>query len=60
MRRLRSAEVAGYKKLKFKVGLALSGGGTKGLADIGVFRAFEEEHIRFDCVAGTSAGSIFG
>lgn len=60
MRRLRSAEVDGYKKLKFKVGLALSGGGTKGLADIGVFRAFEEEHIRFDCVAGTSAGSIFG
>ena len=47
MRRLRSAEVDGYKKLKFKVGLALSGGGTKGLADIGVFRAFEEEHIRF-------------
>ena len=60
MRRLRSAEVDGYKKLKFKVGLALSGGGTKGIADIGVFRAFEEERIRFDCVAGTSAGSIFG
>ena len=50
----------GYRKLKFKTGLALSGGGTKGFADIGVFRAFEEEHIRFDCVAGTSAGSIFG
>ena len=50
----------GYKKLKFKTGLALSGGGTKGFADIGVFRAFEEEHIKFDCVAGTSAGSIFG
>lgn len=60
MRKNRSAEVDGYKKLKFKVGLALSGGGTKGLADIGVFKAFEEQHIKFDCVAGTSAGSIFG
>lgn len=50
----------GYRKLKFNVGLALSGGGTKGIAHIGVFRAFEEEHIKFDCVAGTSAGGIFG
>lgn len=50
----------GYKKVPFYTGLALSGGGTKGIAHIGVFRAFEEEKIRFDCVAGTSAGSIFG
>ena len=50
----------GYHKLKFKLGLALSGGGTRGFAHIGVLRAFEEEHIHFDCVAGTSAGSLFG
>lgn len=56
----RSVEQDGYKKLKFKVGLALSGGGARGLAHIGVIKAFEEQHIRFDCVAGTSAGSIFG
>lgn len=50
----------GYRKLKFKLGLALSGGGARGFAHIGVIKAFEEENIRFDCVAGTSAGSIFG
>ena len=49
-----------YHKLKFKLGLALSGGGTRGLAHIGVLKAFEEEHIKFDCVAGTSAGSLIG
>ncbi len=45
---------------KYKLGLALSGGGTKGIAHIGVFKAFEEAGIKFSCVAGTSAGSIFG
>ena len=48
------------RTLKFKLGLALSGGGTRGFAHIGVLKAFEEERIRFDCVAGTSAGSLIG
>ena len=48
------------RKLKFKLGLALSGGGTRGFAHIGVLKALQEERIKFDCVAGTSAGSIFG
>ncbi len=43
-----------------KLGLALSGGGTYGAAYIGVFRAFEEAGLKFDYVAGTSAGSLFG
>ena len=43
-----------------KVGLALSGGGTKGLAYIGVLKAFEELGLTFDAVCGTSAGSLFG
>lgn len=47
-------------KLKFKLGLALSGGGTRGFAHIGVFKAFNEAHIGFDCVAGTSVGSLIG
>ena len=55
----KNEEIA-YHKLKFKLGLALSGGGTRGFAHIGVLRAFEEEHIKFDCVAGTSAGSLIG
>ena len=48
------------RKLKFKLGLALSGGGTRGFAHIGVLKALEEERIKFDCVAGTSVGSLIG
>lgn len=47
-------------KKKYKVGLCLSGGGTKGISYIGIFKAFEEHGITFDMVAGTSAGSLFG
>lgn len=43
-----------------KLGLALSGGGTKGIAHIGVFKAFAEAEVPVFCVAGTSAGSIVG
>lgn len=43
-----------------KVGLVLSGGGSKGLAHIGVIRALEENGIPIDYVAGTSMGAIIG
>ncbi len=45
---------------KYKVGLCLSGGGARGFAYIGAFKAFDEAGIKFDMVAGTSAGSLFG
>lgn len=48
------------KKNKHKIGLALGGGGARGFADIGVIKAFEEEGIEFDEIAGTSAGSLVG
>lgn len=41
-----------------KLGLALSGGGIKGSAHIGVLQAFEEENIKIDYISGTSSGSI--
>ena len=41
-----------------KIGLCLSGGGINGAAHIGVIKALEEENIKFDCVSGTSSGSI--
>ena len=41
-----------------KLGLALSGGGTLGIAYIGVFKAFNEAGIKFDYVAGTSVGAL--
>lgn len=47
-------------KKKYKVGLCLSGGGTRGFAHLGAFKAFEEYGIEFDAVAGASAGSLFG
>ena len=43
-----------------KIGLALGGGGARGIAHIGVIRALEEMHIPIDYVAGTSMGSIVG
>lgn len=42
------------------IGLALSGGAARGLAHVGVLRAFEENKIPIDYIAGTSAGSIVG
>ncbi len=42
------------------VGLALSSGGGKGLAHIGVLKVLQEENIPVDILAGTSAGAFFG
>ena len=47
-------------KRKIKVGVAFGGGGAKGMAHIGVIKAFEEYGLDFDYVAGTSVGSIMG
>ncbi len=44
---------------KHKIGLCLSGGGVRGFAHLGAFKAFEECGIKFDAVAGTSIGSAF-
>ncbi|MDA0196501.1 MAG: patatin-like phospholipase family protein [Bacteroidetes bacterium] len=43
-----------------KLGLVLSGGGARGIAHIGVLKAFEERGISFDYISGTSAGAIVG
>ncbi len=40
------------------IGLALSGGGVKGAAHIGVLKALEEENIKINYIGGTSSGSI--
>lgn len=40
------------------LGLALSGGGAKGAAHIGVLQALKEENINVDYISGTSSGSI--
>ena len=43
-----------------KLGLALSGGGAKGFAHIGVFRLLEECGLKPDIIVGTSVGSLMG
>lgn len=43
-----------------KIGLALSGGGARGFAHVGVLRVLAENNIPIDLIAGTSAGSIIG
>src|SRR5215813_7845022 len=43
-----------------RIGLALSGGGLRGIAHIGVLKALTEFGIRPSIVAGTSVGSIMG
>lgn len=40
------------------LGLALGGGGARGIAHLGVLDHFEKIGLRFDSVAGTSAGAI--
>lgn len=40
-----------------KIGLALSGGGMRGIAHAGVIKALEENNIKIDVYAGTSSGS---
>lgn len=40
------------------IGLALSGGGAKGLAHIGVIKALNDFGIHIDYISGTSSGSI--
>jgi NTE family protein len=45
---------------KHEIGIALSGGGAKGIAHIGVIRALLENNIEPTIISGTSAGSIIG
>jgi NTE family protein len=48
-------EIAGRR-----IGLALSSGGAKGLAHIGVIQVLEENGIEVDCIAGSSMGAYVG
>ena len=43
-----------------RIGLALSGGGARGLAQVGVIKALEEADLQIEAIAGTSMGGIIG
>src|SRR5436189_6192867 len=54
------ARDAGAQVKRPKIGLALSGGGAKGCAHVGVLRQLEKMHIPVDYIAGTSMGAVIG
>ena len=43
-----------------KIGLALSGGGARGFAHIGVLQWLDEHRVPVDYIAGTSMGGLVG
>ena len=43
-----------------KIGLVLSGGGSKGFAHVGVLKVLAEAGIPIDYIGGTSIGSVIG
>src|SRR6266850_3678945 len=43
-----------------RFGLALSGGGARGLAHVGVLKVLEELRVPIDVIAGTSIGAVVG
>ncbi len=47
-------------KKRFKVALALGGGGVRGLAHIGILKVLNSHSIPIDLVVGTSMGAIIG
>ncbi len=61
----RTSEIAGrffpyLERSKPKIALVLSGGGSRGISQIGVLEALEDAHIPIDMIVGTSMGSIIG
>jgi NTE family protein len=59
-RKLKRASPAKPRRKAHKVALVLGGGGLKGFAHIGVFRALQELRIEPTVVAGTSIGALIG
>jgi NTE family protein len=47
-----------FQKRPKKLGLALSGGGARGLAHIGFLKVLEHERIPIHCLSGSSMGGI--
>ena len=46
--------------MKSRIGLALGGGGARGIAHLGVWQKLREQGVEFHCIAGTSIGAIAG
>src|SRR5262244_3347613 len=55
-----AAQEVAAKPERPSIGLALSGGGARGAAHVGVLKVLEELRVPVDCVTGTSMGSVVG
>jgi NTE family protein len=49
-----------YRLPSLKIGYALSGGGARGFAHIGMLKVMEEAGLRPDYISGTSIGALIG
>ncbi|MCX6146170.1 MAG: patatin-like phospholipase family protein, partial [Candidatus Kapabacteria bacterium] len=49
-----------YDSIRPKIALVLSGGGARGVSQIGVLRELENSKIKIDYIVGTSIGAIIG
>ena len=60
VRQSRDADMARLARLLSRnaVGLVLGGGGARGFAHLGVWRALQARGIEIDCVGGTSIGAV--
>lgn len=52
--------VRGPSDTRPRIGLALGGGGARGIAHVRILKQLEALHIPVDCIAGTSAGALVG
>ena len=48
------------RRKKYQTGLALSGGGARGISHLGAIKALQEHGYTFDIISGTSIGAIVG
>jgi NTE family protein len=55
-----AADVQAAEVPKPKICLALSGGGARGVAHVGVLKVLEELRVPVHCIAGTSMGAVVG
>lgn len=61
MARTKKKELSSTRQIgRKKIGLALGGGGAKGLAHIGIIRQLEVWGVPIDYIAGTSMGALVG
>jgi NTE family protein len=51
---------SGTRSRTLRIGLALGGGGAKGLSHIAFLKVFDELGIRPSVIAGTSIGALIG